>query len=97
MVYYYFARWQTPGLLQRLNEAANRADRLACNRLPTPSLALVNAQSVKLAQRWVVECTFAWLNYYRRLAVDYERTTHSHAAWLLIANLAMTLQRAKPC
>jgi hypothetical protein len=38
-------------LLQRLNEAANRADRLASQRLPTPSLALVDAQSVKLAPR----------------------------------------------
>ena len=198
-VYYYFARWQTTGLLHRLNEAANRADRLACKRLPTPSLALVDAQSVKLAprlgqqrgldahkrvngrkrqvlcdtggriwrvhvhaanghdsraaapllptptqlrpawasrlrrvltdkaycgrfaqhvqalgwqhhvasrppsatrgfvpvaQRWVVERTFAWLNCFRRLAMDYERTTASHAAWLLVANLTMTLRRA---
>ena len=50
-MYYYFARWQTTGTLQRLNEAANRADRLACHRPPTPSLALVDAQSVKLAPR----------------------------------------------
>jgi transposase len=50
-VYYYFARWQTTGTLQRLNEARNRADRLAGNRLLTPSLALVDAQSVKLAPR----------------------------------------------
>jgi len=50
-VYYYFARWPTTGLLHRLNEAANRADRLACGRLPTPSRALVDAQSVKLAPR----------------------------------------------
>jgi transposase len=198
-VYYYFARWQIAGTLQRLNEAANRADRLARNRLPTPSLALVDAQSVKLAprlgqqrgldahkrvngrkrqvlcdtggriwrvlvyaanghdsraarpllplathlrpawasrlrmvltdkayrgrfaqhvqalgwqhqvasrppstsrgfvpvaRRWVVQRTFAWLNCFRRLAVDYERTTSSHAAWLLVANLTITLQRA---
>ncbi|NKI91326.1 transposase [Hymenobacter sp. 1B] len=50
-VYHYFARWQITGLLQRLNEAANRADRLACNRRPTPSLALVDAQSVNQAPR----------------------------------------------
>ena len=198
-MYYSFARWQTTGLLQRLNEAGNRADRLARNRLPTPSLALVDAQSVKLAprlgqqrdldahkrvngrkrqvlcdtgwriwrvhvhavnshdsraarpllpaatqlrlawasrlrrvltdkayggqfaqhvqalgwqhyvasrppsatrgfvlvaQRWVVERTFAWLNCFRQLAVDYERTTASYAAWLLVANLTMTLRRA---
>ncbi|MBG8553734.1 transposase [Hymenobacter sp. BT594] len=50
-VYYYFARWQATGTLQQLNEAGNRADRLARNRLPIPSLALVDAQSVKLAPR----------------------------------------------
>ena len=198
-VYYYFARWQTTGTLQRLNEAANRVDRLARNRLPTPSLALVDAQSVKLAprlgqqrgldahkrvngrkrqvlcdtggriwqvavhaasghdsraahallprreqlrpawasrlrtvltdsayqghfarqvralgwqhevasrppsagrgfvpvaKRWVVERTFAWLNYFRRIVVDYERTPASHVAWVLLANLTMTLRRA---
>ena len=49
---------------------------------------------VPVAQRWVVERTFAWLNYFRRLAMDYERTTASHAAWLLVANLTMTLCRA---
>ena len=49
---------------------------------------------VPVAQRWVVERTFAWLNCFRRLAMDYERTTTSHAAWLLVANLTMTLRRA---
>ncbi|MGY3086988.1 transposase [Hymenobacter sp. UYAg731] len=50
-VYYYFARWQTDGTFQRLDEAANRVDRLARNRLPTPWLALVDVQSVRLAPR----------------------------------------------
>lgn len=198
-VYYYFARWQADGTFQRLNEAGNRVDRLARTRPPTPSLALVDAQSVKLAprlnqqrgldahkringrkrqvlcdtggriwqvvvhaasghdsraaqpllprgdqlrpawasrlrtvltdrayqgrfaqqvqalgwrhqvtsrppsavrgfvpvaKRWVVERTFAWLNCFRRLVVDYERTPASHVAWVLLANLTMTLQRA---
>ena len=35
----------------RYNGASNRADRLACNRLPIPLPALVNAQSVKLDPR----------------------------------------------
>lgn len=197
-VYYYFRRWQVDGTLARLNQASNRADRLAQGRRPTPSLALVDAQSVKLAprlrqqrgldahkrvngrkrqvlcdtggriwqaavhaanghdsraahvllptrtalrpawasrlrivltdkayqgrfaqqvqalgwqhqiasrppsatrgfvpmaNRWVVERIFAWLSAFRRLAVDYERTPASHVAWLLLANLTMTLNR----
>ena len=39
------------GTFERLSQASNRADRLAQGRLPTPSLALVDAQSVKLAPR----------------------------------------------
>ena len=50
-VYYYCARWRTDGTFERLSHASNRADRLAQGRLPTPSLALVDAQSVKLAPR----------------------------------------------
>lgn len=48
---------------------------------------------VPVAKRGVVERTFAWLNAFRRLAVDYERTPASHVAWLLLANLTMTLNR----
>ena len=50
-VYYYFARWRANGTFEHLSQASNRADRLAQGRLPTPSLALVDAQSVKLAPR----------------------------------------------
>ncbi|WP_052733116.1 transposase [Hymenobacter terrenus] len=49
---------------------------------------------VPVAKRWVVERTFAWLNCFRRLTMDYKRTTASHAAWLAVANLTMTLRRA---
>ena len=199
VVYYYFAQWRADGTLERLSHASNRADRLAQGRLPTPSLAVVDAQSVKLAprlsqqrgldahkrvngrkrqvlcdtggriwrvavhaasghdsrhahsllpvrhhlrpawasrlrtvltdkayvgrfaqqvhalgwchqvasrpptaarsfvpvaKRWVVERTFAWLNCFRRLVIDYERIPHSHAAWLWVANLTMSLRRA---
>jgi transposase len=198
-VYYYFARWRANGTLARLSQASNRADRLSQGQLPTPSLALVDAQRVNLAprlgqqrgldahkrvngrkrqvlcdtdgriwqvvvhaanghdsrgaqpllpartqlrpawasrlrsvltdkayqgrfaqqvqalgwqhqlarrppsatrgfvpvaKRWVVERTFAWLNCFRRVVMDYERQPASHAAWLLIANLTMSLQRA---
>lgn len=42
----------------------------------------------------VAKRTFAWLNCFRRIVVDYERTPASHVAWVLLANLTMTLQRA---
>lgn len=48
-MYYYFARWRADGTFERLSQASNRADRLAQGKLPTPSLALVDAQSIKLA------------------------------------------------
>lgn len=51
---------------------------------------------VPLAQRWVVERTFSWLNYYRRLVHDYDFTTASHQTWLLLANCALCLNRLAP-
>lgn len=50
-VYYYFAQWRVDGMFERLSQASKRAERLAQGRLPTPSLAPVDAQSVKLAPR----------------------------------------------
>ena len=39
-----------------------------------------------LAKRWVVERTFAWLNHFRRLAKDYEISTKSAEAVIMIAH-----------
>jgi transposase len=35
---------------------------------------------VPVTKRWVVERPFAWLNYFRRVVMDYERLPASHAA-----------------
>lgn len=43
------------------------------------------------AKRWVVERTFAWLNFYRRVVIDYERTTKSSESFLYLANISMVL------
>ncbi|TLM92975.1 IS5 family transposase [Hymenobacter jeollabukensis] len=48
---------------------------------------------VPVGCRWVVERTFAWLNFFRRLAMDYEYTPESHAAWILWANVTLCLNR----
>lgn len=48
---------------------------------------------VPVGCRWVVERTFAWLNFFRRLARDYEYVPESHAAWILWANVTPCLNR----
>jgi transposase len=40
---------------------------------------------VVLPKRWIVERTLGWLNRARRLAKDFEATTQSSLAWLLLA------------
>lgn len=38
-----------------------------------------------LPVRWIVERSFGWMNYYRRLSKDYEGHTHISRAWMLWA------------
>ena len=47
------------------------------------------------AKRWVVERTFAWLKFYRRLAIDYEHTTRSAQSFLMLANISMVVSKIK--
>lgn len=51
---------------------------------------------VPIAKRWVVERTIAWTNFFRRLVKDYEYTPLSSAAWSILANITIMLQRMKP-
>lgn len=46
-----------------------------------------------LPRRWVIERTFAWLGRSRRLAKDWEATTASSEAWLLIAHIRILVRR----
>jgi transposase len=46
-----------------------------------------------LPRRWVVERSFAWLGRNRRLAKDFEATTASATAWVLLANLRLLTRR----
>jgi len=46
-----------------------------------------------LPKRWVVERTFAWLNNSRRLSKDYEITTTSEEAFVMISHLHTLLRR----
>ena len=190
-VYYYFAKWKKAGTIEEINLALNELERLQNERKATPSLGLVDSQSIKLApmigenrgldgnkkvngrkrhiltdvtgriyqvylhganfhdspqgvnllnpsasyftglksimadktyrgtfakavenlglkfevpqrpegtkgfvveaKRWVVERTFAWLNFFRRAVIDYERTIESSAMFLLLANISMCI------
>jgi putative transposase len=44
-------------------------------------------------KRWVIERTLAWLGRSRRLAKDFEATTASAEAWLLIASIRLLSRR----
>lgn len=49
-----------------------------------------------LPSRWVVERTFAWLGWNRRLSKDYEHTTSSSEAWCQISMIHLMLRRLSP-
>ena len=55
LVYYYFRRWQADGRWARLNQALVRRhrQRAAPSRQPSPSVAVLDAQSIKSSERGV--------------------------------------------
>jgi len=44
-------------------------------------------------KRWIVERTFGWLNRYRRLSKDHERTTESSAAFIYVSMIHVMVRR----
>ncbi len=48
---------------------------------------------VLLKKRWVVERTFGWLNWYRRLSKDYERLPVSSETMMYIAMIRLMVRR----
>jgi putative transposase len=48
---------------------------------------------VLLKKRWVVERTFGWFNWYRRLSKDYERQPASAEAMIYIAMIRLMARR----
>jgi transposase len=48
---------------------------------------------VPVKQRWVVERTFAWTNFFRRTVKDYEHTKQSSEAMLYLANSTIALNK----
>jgi putative transposase len=50
---------------------------------------------VLLPRRWVVERSFAWLSFHRRLSKDYEKLPRNSESALYVAMLPMMLRRLK--
>lgn len=51
---------------------------------------------VVLPKRWIVERTFAWLGYYRRLSKDYELNTESSETMIYLAMTHLMIRRLCP-
>ena len=68
----------------------------AMGRLQWPVEVLPKPQThhfVVQARRWVVERSFGWLSWYRRLSVDHEKTVASAEAMLQLAFISILLNR----
>ena len=48
-----------------------------------------------LPKRWVVERTFSWLGWYRRLNMDYERYSRTAETMVYIAMIRVMLKRIR--
>lgn len=62
----------------------------------SPNLAHRAKAFVPVSQRWVVERSFAWILDYRRLSLDYERTTQHSRFMLRLAAIRLMMRRWKP-
>jgi putative transposase len=49
-----------------------------------------------LPSRWVVERSYAWMGWNRRLSKDYERTTSSSEAWCQVSMIHLMVRRLAP-
>jgi putative transposase len=47
-------------------------------------------------KRWIVERTWAWFGWSRRLSKDYEQTTASSVAWLDLSAIHTALRKLAP-
>jgi transposase len=74
---------------QKLETAIAHLDRLAIEIIKRSDIP----GFVVLPRRWVVERTIAWLNRCRRLAKDWEASTASSEAWLVIASIRRMTRR----
>lgn len=60
------------------------------------NLAMKFKKFIPVSQRWVVERTFSWIYDFRRLTIDYERTTRHSRFMLRMAAISLMLNRLFP-
>ncbi len=69
----------------------------ACFRFCLQPVVRTREQAfVVLPRRWVVERTFAWFGYHRRLSRDYERLEQTSETMIYLAMTRLMLRRLKP-
>jgi len=90
-VYEYFRNWRMEKIWEPINRTFNQWVRVSGGKEATPSVAITDSQSVQ--KRWVVERTFGWFNWSRRLSKDYEILTDTSEAFLYIAMIRLSLRR----
>lgn len=56
-------------------------------------VATIDKGLVVQKNRWQIERTFGWLNFYRRLSKDYEKTTKASEAFIVIALCSVMLAK----
>jgi putative transposase len=56
-----------------------------------------NHRFVVLPKRWIVERTFAWFGWSRRLSKDFEALCETTEAWILIAMIHLMTKRLARC
>lgn len=77
------------------------AERLLSNGLLTPMTEFKGAVLRRdhdqgfcvLPKRWIVERTFGWMQWCRRLSKDYERLPHTSETFIYLAMIRIMLKR----
>lgn len=58
IVHYYFRKWIKAGLWEQINQALVRKERVSNNREPSPSVGIVDSQSIKNRERGLLDKGF---------------------------------------
>src|SRR5258706_12663626 len=101
-VYYYFRRWEQESVWLTLLRSLYPLTRLKAGRRATPSIAIMDGQSVKTTEKgafevvgltWIVERTFAWIGRYRRMSKDYEHRVQTSETLIDLIAIRLMLNR----